>query len=222
MHEDPQVGSIAPDLERRKWRRLFFKVLFYYLALILLLLVPLYFFPALEPYIPVGGLDDIASKVTFREVATAYQAEGPADEVFRGVVRLVSALLMSFAIFMTLATMWPISWVYRATHTENTKDRTVLETLFALPVVVTAVVLVIQHSIPLAFGLAGIVAGIQYRNRLARSVDAVYLFAAISVGIASGIEAVGVGLMMSMWLCLTIVGLRMFNLTHNDPPQTGN
>jgi len=202
------------------WRRLFVKLLVYHVSLILGLLSLLYFFPALEPYVPVGGLEDITSSVTFEEVVSTYRDETHKDHVFRGVLRLVNALLMSLAIMLTLATMLPISWVYRATHTPNTKDSTVLETLFALPVVITAVVLIIQNSIALAFGLAGIVAGIQYRNRLTRSVDAAYLFAAIAIGIASGIEAAGVGLMTSMWFCLTIVGLRMFNITgHDNVPE---
>lgn len=200
------------------WRRLFFKLLAYHSALILSLLGLLYFFPSLEPYIPVGGLEEISTRLTFDEVVSTYRQDLPSEGegAFRGVLRLVSALLMSLTIMLTLAAMLPISWVYRATHTADAKDRTIVETLFVLPVVITAVVMIIQNSIALAFGLAGIVAGVQYRNRLPRSIDAAYLFAAIAIGIASGIEAVGVGLMVSMWFCLTIVGLRLFNITGSE------
>lgn len=117
-----------------------------------------------------------------------------------------------------------MSGVYRATHGpgsgDKKKDKTVLETLVVLPIIITAIVLVIQNSIALAFGLAGIVAGVQYRNRLALSIDAAYLFAAIAIGIASGIEAAGIGIVMSFWFCLTIVGLKLLRVTDDTQVDT--
>lgn len=202
--------------DRNAWRWLFLRVLFYYLILLLGLVVLLFYVPALEAYLPVGGLDRFTSGPTFDEVVSTYRDSASSEAAFQGVYRLLEAMLMSIAIALTLLTMVPVVWVYRATHGADKKkkdDRTVVETLVVLPVIITAIVLIIQNSIALAFGLAGIVAGVQYRNRLALSVDAAYLFAAIAVGIASGIEAVGVGMVMSMWFCLTVVGLRMWGST---------
>lgn len=190
----------------------------YYLAMLVGLLALLYYFPGLEPYLPVGGLDQLNSAPSFEEVVTTYRETASSETVFRGVYRLLEAVLMSVAIGLTLLTMIPIGWVYRAAHEasggrdkkrDKKRDRTVLETLFVLPVIITAIVLIIQNSIALAFGLAGIVAGVQYRHRLALSVDAAYLFAAIAIGIASGIQALGVAIMMSLWFCMTIVFLKM-------------
>jgi hypothetical protein len=166
--------------------------------------------------VPVGGLGQLDNSGQFEEIVSTYRDEASSEGLFRGVYRLLEAVIMSLAIAFTLVTMIPIVWVFKATHKNpdtKIKDRTVLETIFVLPIVITAIVLIIQNSIALAFGLAGIVAGVQYRNRLALSVDATYLFAAIAIGIASGIQAVGVGIVMSMWFCLTLIGLRLWNVS---------
>ena len=206
-------SPLQANVERRFWQRLLGRVVAYYLALLFGLLTLLYVFPGLEPYLPVGGLERFDDSATFEEVISTYREEVQSADLFRGVYRLMEALLMSVSIGLTLLTMVPIVWTYRASYARSDakkKDVTVLETLVVLPVVITAIVLIIQNSIALAFGLAGIVAGVQYRNRLALSVDAAYLFAAIAIGIASGIEALGIAIIMSMWFCVTIIGMKLW------------
>ena len=211
-------------MDKRAWQRLFGKVLAYYLTLLLGMVALLYFVPSLEPYLPVGGLDKFSTGPSFDEVVSTYRETVQSDKVFRGVYRMMEAVLMSIAIGLTLTIMVPIVWVYRASQigvSSKKKDKTVLETLVVLPVIITGIVLIIQNSIALAFGLAGIVAGVQYRNRLALSVDAAYLFAAIAIGLASGIEAVGIGMMTGLWVCLTLIVIRIqgFSEPSASPPD---
>jgi hypothetical protein len=199
-------------MDKRGWQRLGAKVLAYYLLLIFGMLGLLYFFPVLEPYLPVGGLDRFTDTPSFDEVVSTYRETVDSDKVFRGVYRMMEAVLMSIAIGMTLLVMVPITWIYRASQvgvSAKKKDQTVLETLLVLPVIITSVVLIIQNSVALAFGLAGIVAGVQYRNRLAFSVDAAYLFVAIAIGLASGIEAVGIGVITGLWFCMTLIVVKI-------------
>ena len=211
-------------MDKRGWQHLLGKVLAYYLTLLLGMVALLYFVPALEPYLPVGGLDKFSSAPTLDEVVSTYRETVQSDAVFRGVYRMMEAVLMSVAIALTLLIMVPIVWVYRASQigvTSKKKDATVLETLVVLPVIITGIVLIIQNSIALAFGLAGIVAGVQYRNRLALSVDAAYLFAAIAIGLASGIEAVGIGMITGLWFCVTLIVIRILGLSAPEasPPD---
>ena len=211
-------------MDKRGWQRLLGKVLAYYLSLLLGIVALLYFVPSLEPYLPVGGLDKFVSGPTFDEVVSTYRETVESDKVFRGVYRMMEAVLMSVAIGLTLLIMVPIVWVYQASQlgvSGKKKDKTVLETLVVLPVIITGIVLIIQNSIALAFGLAGIVAGVQYRNRLALSVDAAYLFAAIAIGLASGIEAVGIGMITGLWFCLTLIVIRILGLSEPEasPPD---
>ena len=203
-------------MDKRGWQRLLGKVLAYYLTMLLGMVVLLYFVPSLETYLPVGGLEKFSSVPSFEEVVSTYRETAESEEAFRGVFRMLEAVLMSVAIGLTLLIMVPIVWVYRASQigvSDKKKDRTVLETLVVLPVIITGIVLIIQNSIALAFGLAGIVAGVQYRNRLALSVDAAYLFAAIAIGLASGIKAVGVGMITGLWFCLTLIVVRILGLS---------
>ncbi len=212
-------------MDKPGWKRLFAKVLAYYLVLLMGLVSLLYFVPTLEPYLPVGGLDQFSSGPSFEEVVSTYREVVSSEKAFRGVYRLMEAVLMSLSIGLTLLIMVPVVWVFRAAQIgvkDKKKDRTVIETLVVLPVIITAVVLIIQNSIALAFGLAGIVAGVQYRNRLALSVDAAYLFVAIAIGLASGIAAVGIGMITGMWFCLTMIVMKIMALSEQpviSPPD---
>ena len=66
-------------------------------------------------------------------------------------------------------------------------------------------VAIVQNSVALAFSLAGIVAGVSYRTRLKDSADALFIFAAIGVGLAAGTLAIGIGLVMSMFFSYTVL-----------------
>lgn len=186
-------------------RSLLAEMVLYHLAGIALLVLLLFLVPGSEPYLPVGGAIDMDFRTsTFEEVVETYRG-GLEDRAYEGVARLAAALMVSIALLATTLVMWPISRVYLATHGRRSPDRSVYETLFLLPIVITVVVLLIKNSLALAFGLAGIVAGVQYRNRLKRPSDAAYVFAAIAVGISSGARAMGIALVMSLWFCVAVV-----------------
>jgi hypothetical protein len=69
--------------------------------------------------------------------------------------------------------------------------------------------------VALAFSLAGIVAAVRFRTTLDDTKDAVYIFLAIGVGLASGIQAVGVAVALSVvfnLVVLTLWGTRFGNV----------
>jgi hypothetical protein len=63
-----------------------------------------------------------------------------------------------------------------------------VHTLIVLPMVVGGGVVLVKTSVALAFGLAGIVAAVRFRNTLEDSKDAVYVFLAAAVGLAAGVD----------------------------------
>jgi hypothetical protein len=73
----------------------------------------------------------------------------------------------------------------------------VVQTLIILPIVVAGVVLLVKNSIALAFSLGGIVAAVSFRNTLRDTKDAVYIFLAIAVGLAAGVQVMSAAAMMS-------------------------
>lgn len=108
--------------------------------------------------------------------------------------------VLSFSFACTVALMVPITWVYMYTH-RKTFGRNLIAALIVLPICATATVWLIQDSLPLAFGLAALVAAVRFRIRLDNELDGVYVFAAISVGLASGVGHFGVGFVMAACYC---------------------
>jgi len=109
-----------------------------------------------------------------------------------------NALLATVSMLGALAIMIPVTWVYMVTKRQRGYDESVVHTLLILPVAVTGIVIVVGTNVALAFALAGIVAAVRFRTTLEDTKDAVYVFLAIGVGIASGVQALGVALALSV------------------------
>jgi len=109
--------------------------------------------------------------------------------------RLVLALLGVWLL------MLPVSWVHKGIHERSAYDHSLDETTLILPGVVAAIVLVVQHSLALAFSLAGIVAGVQFRRALQDTFDALFILVAIGVGIAAGVEALEIAAILTLFFC---------------------
>jgi uncharacterized protein DUF4956 len=106
---------------------------------------------------------------------------------------LTTALCMLGAFFLML----PVSWVYILTRQKKGFRQSVVQTLIILPIVVAGVVLLVKNSIALAFSLGGIVAAVSFRNTLRDTKDAVYIFLAIGVGLAAGVQVMSAAAVMS-------------------------
>jgi hypothetical protein len=94
------------------------------------------------------------------------------------------ALAMISAVLLAL----PTAWVYTKTRAKRGYQQSVVQTLMVLPLVVAGVVVLVKYSVALAFSLAGIVAAVRFRNTLDDSKDAVYIFLATGIGLASAVD----------------------------------
>jgi hypothetical protein len=108
------------------------------------------------------------------------------------------AVLASLSMLGALAIMVPVTWVYMLTRRHRGYEESVVHTLLILPVAVTGIVMIVQNSVALAFSLAGIVAAVRFRTTLDDTKDAVYVFLAIGVGLACGVQALGVAVTLSL------------------------
>jgi hypothetical protein len=102
------------------------------------------------------------------------------------------------AMFGALALMGPVAYVYMRTKPKARYDTSLVQTVIVLPVVIAGVVLIVRDSVALAFSLAGIVAAVRFRNTLKDTKDAVYIFLAIAVGLAAGVQAFPVGFVVTV------------------------
>ena len=116
-------------------------------------------------------------------------------------------LVASLSMIGALVIMLPVAWTYIVVKRRAGYHQSVVHTLLILPVAVTGTVVVVQTSLALAFSLAGIVAAVRFRTTLDDTKDAVYVFVAIGVGLASGVQALGVAAALAIIFCVTNVVL---------------
>ncbi|MBI4502427.1 MAG: DUF4956 domain-containing protein [Gemmatimonadetes bacterium] len=106
----------------------------------------------------------------------------------------------------------PISLTYALTKRREGYDRSIVQMLIILPVVVSAVILVVQGSLALAFTLAGIVAVVRFRATFRDVRDAVFGFAAIAVGLAAGMHSIVIAAGLSLAFCTLAIALWELNV----------
>lgn len=97
---------------------------------------------------------------------------------------VVAGIAMLGAVLLAL----PVAWVYVSTRAKRGYQQSVVQTLVILPMVVAGIVALVKDSLPLAFGLAAIVAAVRFRTALDDSKDAVYVFLATGVGLAAAVD----------------------------------
>ncbi len=97
-----------------------------------------------------------------------------------------------------LALMIPVAWVYLLTKQRRGYDESVVQSMLILPIAVAGMVFIVKYSWALAFALGGIVAAVRFRTTLKDTKDAVYVFLAIGVGLASGAFHLGVAGILSI------------------------
>jgi hypothetical protein len=141
-------------------------------------------------------------------VADAVPVEEPTLFNHRALALLIS--LCSTVIFTV-----PLAWTFKLSHPSE-QSRSIRETIFLLPITVTSVVVVVQHSIALAFSLAGVVAAVRFRSNIKTPADAMFVFAALAIGLAAGVSEIAVAGIGSMFFCFTYIALRMTGVVQDD------
>ena len=127
-----------------------------------------------------------------------------------GAPRWLDALVQMFGAFLLAV---PVAFTYVRTRTRVKFDRSLIQTVIVLPVVVTAILVVVRDSLALAFSLAGIVAAVRFRNTLKESGDSVYIFSSIGIGFATGIHALSVAAVLSVYFVVIELALWKFNFS---------
>jgi hypothetical protein len=134
-----------------------------------------------------GGLERLSSLdpvgTTFPIQDTLTQTPGAEIGAEGGPAFAVATVI---SLLGSLALMIPVAWVYLLTKQRRGYDESVVQSMLILPIAVAGMVFIVKYSFALAFALAGIVAAVRFRTTLKDTKDAVYVFLAIGVGLASG------------------------------------
>ncbi|NNF66488.1 MAG: DUF4956 domain-containing protein, partial [Gammaproteobacteria bacterium] len=110
----------------------------------------------------------------------------------------IGPISLAIAMIGTAVLMVPVSWVYFITYYRKDIDASFVQTVLILPIVVAGIATIVQNSLALAFSLAGIVAAVRFRFTLDQPAHALYIFAAIGVGLGAGIGAIGISSVISI------------------------
>ncbi len=67
-----------------------------------------------------------------------------------------------------------------------------------------------QHSLALAFSLAGIVAGVRFRRALSDTFDTLFILSSIGVGIAAGVKSIEIAVVLTVFFNYASIGVCAF------------
>jgi len=186
--------------------KLFLQVTIYYLALVLGLLALQWFFPNIRNFLPIGGAQELIGSTELDLLKGTAIGASQVRTIGESLIWLVAAILGA------LLTALPVSWVYMDIREEHQYDQALDNTIVMMPVVVTGIVVIVQHSLALAFSLAGIAGAVRFRNSLKSTGDALFILLAIGIGLAAGIGAVELAFAMSLGFnyCFMLLWLREY------------
>jgi flagellar biogenesis protein FliO len=125
------------------------------------------------------------------------------------------ALSTLLSMLGTLALMLPVSWVYMSAQRTRTYNQSVVQTLIILPIVVAGVIMIVRNSLALAFSLAGVVSAVRFRTTLKDSRDVVFIFLAIAVGFAAGVQTLAIGAMASVVFNFLVILIWRYDFGRN-------
>jgi len=177
----------------------------YYTAVALVFLLLYKFFPAIDTVMSGDRLVQLAKTPSFlQDGLTTGQVQAPAASIQSRVEFAASTI---FVFVSTLVLMLPVSWVYMSARWGRGYNQSVVQALIVLPMIVAGVVLIVRNSLALAFSLAGIVAAVRFRANMSDTRDIVYIFLAIVVGFAAGVQVIMVALLLTILFNFVLVAL---------------
>lgn len=198
--ETKPEGAAAKPAAMPKLIKPYFYISSYYGVIALVVTVVLALYPALLHVLPVGGAASFGAvgESAFEPVNRALR---PGESTVAEGVKLALSIVAAFLL------MLPVTWICMGARRREDVSQSFIQTILVLPMVITGIVHVVHNSLALAFSLAGIVAGVRFRHTLKDSAETTYLFAAIAVGVACGINAVEVAAIISIFFNYTVLGL---------------
>jgi len=192
----------------------------YYLLIGGIFATLVYFFPIVGELFSGKRLDELTG-------GTGVLQDGLANGVVAtSLSRLPSnvelAISTAMSLLATLFLMLPVTWVYMSARRTKRHNQTVVETLIILPIVVAGVVLVVQNSLALAFSLAGVVAAVRFRTTLRDTRDTVFIFLAIGVGFAAGVQVITVAAVSSVVFNFVLLFIWRYEFGRNPLAPTAS
>lgn len=169
----------------------------YYFGLAVVIFALAYFFPASERLIlGRGAATPVETPIVLQDGLSSAMPQSATTLGAGSLLEL--AVTTTLVLLGTIVLMLPVSWVYMSARHVPGHSQAVVQTLIILPLVVAGIVLIVRDSLALAFSLAGVVAAVRFRTNLRDTRDVVFIFLAIAVGFASGVQTLAVGAILTI------------------------
>jgi hypothetical protein len=186
--------------------KLLAKLLAYYALLLAVVGGAMWLFPSWQEFLPIGRTQSLIADTGIDQLAIQGGLQGGIP-IPRTAALGPSMIWLGCAVLGALLVSLPVSWVYMEIRDPGDYDQSLIDTIVVLPLVVTSIVVVVQHSLALAFSLAGIAGAARYRNNMKSSGDLLFILLAIGIGLAAGIGALELALVTSVGFNLCFIAL---------------
>jgi hypothetical protein len=179
--------------------------------------------PESVQFLPIGG-HDVLDSFSVESVTDLLQppggTQGDTNELTYDLLSISDVFQASLFLFLHLAgtvlLMIPLTWTYMSAKQEIGYHKSFVRALIVLPICAATIVLLIQDSLALAFGLAALVAAVRFRVALAEAIDGIFIFAAICVGLSAGVGYLGIATVMTVFFCFA--SLVLWQLDYGSNP----
>jgi hypothetical protein len=155
-----------------------------------------------------GSIKDLVRSATqplvglSSEPVTTFMTPDPQIDALPPIAVVFMSLISSLA---AMVFCLPLSWTYMFTRQKKGYNQTIVHTLLLLPVVVAIVASLVRSNAALAFSLAGIVAAVRFRVALEDSRDAVFVFAVMALGLASGVQLEAAAVLSVLFVTVVLI-----------------
>ena len=120
------------------------------------------------------------------------------------------------ALFASLICAAIISYTYKNTYQGVLYQKSFNLSIIFLSLITTSVIMVISGNLVLSLGMVGALSIIRFRSAVKDPIDIVFMFWAVSIGIANGVAAFKVSFLTSIIISVVIILIKKFSLSFNS------
>ena len=188
-------------------KNIIIRLLIYYAAWLLALSGVFHLFPQILHYVAQERERIFVAKSVTSGADAVPSLLGNIEEGVGRLVEPAHTIPVMVALVLAFGVTLPITWVYRWTRPRKKYSQSFAQTLLVVPISIALVVFLVKGSLALAFSLAGIVGAVRFRTSLDEPIDAVYMFMAIGIGLASGTQLTTVAYLASLTFVIIALGV---------------
>jgi hypothetical protein len=167
-------------------------------------------------------LDQVAGNVWLQRLAKFHQIVVESLDI---TANRDDALVTVWSLLFTFVMVLPICWVYTYTKSKEGYDRSLVQTLIVMGMVVCGMMMLIQDQFSRALALVGVVSAVRFRTNLRDPKDAVFLLISIGIGMGAGLHVYRVSGWMTLVMCIVFLVLNKWHFGERSevgiPVDTG-